>query len=100
MITINNFDEFNKAINEHELCMVKIGTNWCGPCKVVKKNIEDIEKLHNDVYFIDVDADEADEIVSKYEIRGVPVILIFKNGELISKTMGVRTQADLEDILN
>ena len=52
------------------------------------------------MYFIDVDADEADEIVSKYEIRGVPVILIFKNGELISKTMGVRTQADLEDILN
>ena len=37
MITINNFDEFNKAINEHELCMVKIGTNWCGPCKVIKK---------------------------------------------------------------
>ena len=71
-----------------------------GHAKLLKKNIEDIEKLHNDVYFIDVDADEADEIVSKYEIRGVPVILIFKNGELISKTMGVRTQADLEDILN
>lgn len=100
MVVINKLDDFNKAIEEHELCLVKIGTTWCGPCKVVQKNIEDIEKLHSDVYFIDVDAEEADDIVEKYGVRNVPVVLVIKNGEVDSKTVGVQTQAQLEDRLN
>lgn len=100
MVIINDINRFDKAINEHDLCMVKIGTTWCGPCKTVQKNIEDIEKLHSDVYFIDVNAEEADEIVDKYDVRSVPVVLVIKNGEVVSRTTGTQTQAQLEDRLN
>lgn len=100
MVTINNYADFITAINEHEVCLVKIGADWCGPCKVVQKNIEDIEKLHSDVYFIDVDAEEADDIVDEFGVRNVPVVLVVKNGEVDSKTVGVQTQAQLEDRLN
>lgn len=100
MVIINELDKLKEAFTEHDLCVVKIGTSWCGPCKVVQKNIEDIEKLHSDVYFIDVDAEEADEIVDEYNVRNVPVILVIKNGEVDSRTTGVQTQAQLEDRLN
>ena len=100
MVVINKLDDFNKAIEEHDLCLVKIGAAWCGPCKVVQKNIQDIEKSHSDVYFIDVDAEEADDIVEKYGVRNIPVVLVIKNGEVASKTVGVQTQAQLEDRLN
>jgi len=100
MVVINKLDDFNKAIEEHDLCLVKIGAAWCGPCKVVQKNIQDIEKSHSNVYFIDVDAEEADDIVEKYGVRNIPVVLVIKNGEVTSKTVGVQTQAQLEDRLN
>jgi len=100
MVIINELDKLKEAFAEHDLCVVKIGTSWCGPCKVVQKNIEDIEKLHSDVYFIDVDAEEADDIVDEFGVRNVPVVLVVKNGEVDSKTVGVQTQAQLEDRLN
>lgn len=99
MKTINDINEFNKTINEHDVCVVKIGTSWCGPCKVVQKTLEDVEKLHTDVYFIDVDAEEADEIVDKYNVRNVPIVLVLKNGEEDSRTVGIQSQTDIEDRL-
>lgn len=99
MVKISNYAGFITAIQEHETCLVKIGAPWCGPCKVLQKNIEDIEEYHKDVYFIDVDVDEADEIVDKFDIRGVPVVLVIKNGKVDSRTVGLQTQADLEDRL-
>jgi thiol-disulfide isomerase/thioredoxin len=63
MITINNYEDLQKAIEEHVVCLVKIGASWCGPCKVIQKNIESIEELYPDVYFIDVEADQAEDIV-------------------------------------
>lgn len=97
MVVINKLDDFNKAIEEHDLCLVKIGAAWCGPCKVVQKNIQDIEKSHSNVYFIDVEADEADEIVDKFSIRNIPVVLVIKNGVMDSRTTGVQTVQQLEE---
>lgn len=99
MVQINEFSEFNKAINEHDLCVVKIGAPWCGQCRVVEKNIEEVEKTHPDVYFIDIDVDKVDEVADIYNIRGIPVILIFKGGEIISTTVGIMTVAKLEESL-
>ena len=100
MVLINELDKFNTAIEEHDLCMVKIGTPWCGPCKVVQQNIEDIEKSHSDVYFINCNADEADEIDEKYGVRSVPVVLVIKNGKVVSSSVGIQTQVQLEERLN
>jgi thioredoxin 1 len=100
MVVINDLDIFNKAISEHDLCLVKIGTPWCGPCKMVQKNIEDIEKFHTDVYFIEVDADSADEIVDEFGVRSVPVVLLIENGEVTYRSTGLLTQPQLENLLN
>ena len=99
MVVINDLDKFKETIKEHDICLVKIGTSWCGPCKVVQKTIEDIEKSRDDVYFIEVDAEEADEIVNEYGVRNVPVVLVIKNGQVDSKTVGVQTQEQLENRL-
>ena len=100
MVTINNYADFISAINEHEVCLVKIGAEWCGPCKVVQKNIENIEKSYDTVYFIDVDAEKAEEIVDKFNVRNIPVILVIKNGQVDTKTVGLQTELQLKNRLN
>lgn len=99
MVTINELDKFNKAISEHDTCVVKIGTGWCGPCKLVEENIKKIEKDYSDVYFINVDAGESDDIVDEYNIRNVPVVLVFKNGQCDSRTTGLQTEEQLRSRL-
>lgn len=100
MVIINKYDELKEAFASHDECLVKIGTSWCGPCKIVQKNMENIEKFHSDVYFIDINAEDADDkIIEEYQIRNVPVTLVIKNGELISKQVGLQTETDLEERL-
>ncbi len=99
MEIINNYEDFTTAIKTHDICMVKIGAEWCGPCKTIQKNIETIEKSHNEVYFIDVEADEAEEIVDMFNIRNIPVVLVIKNGNVDSKTVGMQTVQQLEERL-
>ena len=99
MVQINEINELNNVVKEHDLCVVKMGAPWCGQCRVVEKNIEEVEKNHTDVYFIDIDVDKVGEVADIYNIRGIPVILIFKGGEVISKTVGMMTVAKLEESL-
>jgi len=99
MITIDDYGEFITAINDHDVCLVKIGAEWCGQCKVVQKTIEDIEKSHSDVYFINVDADEAEDIIEKFNIRNIPVTIVIKKGQVDSRVVGIQSQAELESRL-
>ena len=62
--------------------------------------VEDIEKFHTDVCFIEVDVDEADEeIIDMFNVRNLPMTIVVKNGVIISKEVGIQTQAQLEDRL-
>jgi len=53
---------------------------WCGPCKVLAPVIEEIKQEMTNVKFVDVDVDEEFELVSKYGVRGVPTIVVEKDG--------------------
>ena len=100
MIKIDNYDELMSSIGTYK-CMLKISTPWCGPCKVVKKNIESIENEYPDVSFIDIDADDCDDkIIEDFGIRGVPVVILYNQGEEIDRTVGLQTVEQLKNRLN
>jgi thioredoxin 1 len=95
---INNVEEFHNFIreNDNNLRIVKLGTPWCGPCKVLENTLLnlDITKLDN-VLFAEsnIDTDDTEEIGVELGIRGVPVIVFYKNGEELKRHVGV-LQAD------
>lgn len=97
---IKNYDDFVtfKEENKNALHIVKIGAEWCGPCKVLSKTISNlnVEKV-NGVLFgeVDIEIEENDDIVSEYGIRNIPVVLFIKNNELLEKKVGSMTADDL-----
>jgi len=87
---IKTLDEYNTILKEDKVC-IKFYADWCAPCRVLTTTIKNLdnEKI-KDVVFgeLNVEEDFAEPIVTEFSIRGIPVLLFFKNGELIDKLIG------------
>lgn len=96
MVEVKTVDELQKIINESGVVLLKVSASWCGPCKLVKEYVNEIEKERGDVTFVDVDVDECDEeLVDELGVRGVPMIKVYKEGKETSSTVGLQTKSQL-----
>lgn len=89
-LTNENFDEqVVKAGNK--LVVVEFWAIWCGPCQIMTPVIEEIAKQYASnpkIRIAKLNVDEADQISEKYEIRSIPTIKFFLNGEVIDELIG------------
>ena len=70
---------------------------WCGPCKAIAPILEELAvELGDTVNICKVNVDSNSEIASKYEIRAIPTILIFKDGAVAETIVGLTSKDDLK----
>ncbi|MDQ8195050.1 thioredoxin [Coraliomargarita sp. SDUM461004] len=70
---------------------------WCGPCKAIAPILEELAtELGDAVKICKVNVDNNSEIASKYEIRAIPTILIFKDGSVAETVVGLTSKDDLK----
>ena len=70
---------------------------WCGPCKAIAPILEELAiELGDPVNICKVNVDSNSEIASKYEIRAIPTILIFKDGAVAETIVGLTSKDDLK----
>ena len=70
---------------------------WCGPCKSIAPILEELaSELGESVKITKVNVDTNSEIATKYEIRAIPTILVFRNGEIIETIVGLTSKDDLK----
>lgn len=91
MKILSSTDNFDKLI-EGELTLVDFFAEWCGPCKMLAPNLEELSKEYN---IIKVNVDEFESIARRYAIMSIPALYLFKNGEVIDKKIGYQ---DLETL--
>lgn len=99
-ITELNNENFDTFIKEGVI-LVDIFAEWCGPCKQIAPIVDDISIEYQDRAKVGkLDADDNSEIVAKLSVRNIPTILIFKDGEIVEKTVGMVSKAQLAELLN
>lgn len=77
--------------------ILKISTTWCGPCKLLKKELEDFDLIPIE----SIDADEDEELCLKYNIRSVPVLIFLgENDTELGRRVGFISKKDLIDLIN
>lgn len=86
-------EEFEKKIIEgKEECIVDFYADWCGPCQMMSPIIDEIAKENPQVKVGKVNCDEESDIALKYEIMSIPTILIFKDGKLTKRFVGLTSK--------
>ena len=81
--------------------LVDFWAEWCGPCKAIGPALEEISDDKGDsLSIVKLNIDENPLTPQKYNVRGIPTLLIFNNGEVVAEKMGALPKSQLEDWIN
>ena len=87
-IDSNNFE--TEVLKSDKITIVDFYADWCGPCRKLSPILEEIEtELSEKVKFTKINTDENIETAKKYQISGLPTLLVFKNGEIVERMVGL-----------
>ncbi|MDP4843785.1 MAG: thioredoxin, partial [Salibacteraceae bacterium] len=93
-------ETFNDIINSGQTVLVDFFAEWCGPCKMMQPILKELSGMvAEDVRIIKIDVDRNPMVSSAFQIRGVPTLMIFKNGQVKWRQSGVLRAPELKRIL-
>lgn len=96
-VHIDNTDEFADRVQDG-VVLVDFYADWCGPCKMLEPTIEALAES-TDATVLKVDVDHLEQLASEYNVRGVPTLVVFSEGELEEQVVGVRSEDELRDLI-
>lgn len=92
---------FNEIINQDKPVLVDFFADWCGPCKMMSPILTEVKAaLGDEVSIIKIDVDKNQSLAAKYQVKGVPTLLLFKNGVQLWRQSGVLQKSDLITLVN
>jgi len=98
MEKIKTLEEYKNFTTNNNDCIVKVGAEWCTPCRVLEKTLHEIGKEQVALKIAEIDAEDCDEeLTTELNIRNIPVMFIKHNGSELEKVVGLRTK---DQILN
>ncbi|MBE5742604.1 MAG: thioredoxin [Clostridiales bacterium] len=99
VLTSNNFEE--EVLNSKIPVLVDFWATWCGPCRMIAPIIEEIARENEGKIKVGkVNVDEEEELAIKYGISSIPTLLLFKEGQLVKKTLGYMPKDAVEKFIN
>ena len=93
-------DNFSTLINTKQAVLVDFYADWCGPCKMLAPILKEVKKdLEDGIKIIKIDVDKNQHLAAKYQVRGVPTMILFKNGEQVWRQSGVHQKNDIINVI-
>lgn len=92
---------FNALIQSKRPVLVDFYADWCGPCKMQSPILKELaQTIGEKAKIIKIDVDKNQALAQRYQVRGVPTLILFKNGEILWRRSGVADKAQLTDLIH
>ena len=94
-------EDFESKIKKEDVSVIQFSAAWCGPCKAIAPILDEIAGDYSDrlkICKLDIDANQATP--PKYGIRGIPTLMLFKNGEVEAMKVGALSKSQLQAFLD
>lgn len=91
---------FGNLTDSETPVLIDFFATWCGPCQTLAPILEDVKKdLGEKIKIVKVDVDKNQTLAQKFQVRGVPTLMLFKDGKQVWRQSGVLTRADLKRVI-
>ncbi len=98
-VSDSSFD--SDVIQSSTPVLVDFTATWCGPCKMIAPILDQVAAEYGDrVNIVKVDVDDNQATAAKFGIRGVPTLMLFKDGEAVQTKVGAMSKSQLTDFLD
>ena len=94
----NTFEDDISSLSN--LILVDFWAEWCGPCKQISPILEEIANEKDNLNILKLNIDENPVTPQKYNVRGIPTLMLFKDGKLIDTKIGSLPKSSLENWIN
>ena len=99
MINVNDANFQEEVLDFKGLVVIDFYADWCGPCKSFGPIFEEFSNENSDVKCVKINVDEI-TISRKYKVMSIPTVILFKDGEVCDRFVGVMQKRDLVEFVN
>ncbi len=97
-VTVENFEE--EVIKAESPVLIDFWASWCGPCKMLSPIVEELADELTNVKICKVNIDEQGALAEKFSVMSIPTLLVFKDGEVVNKAVGMKPKAKILEMLS
>ncbi|PIB39496.1 thioredoxin [Maribacter sp. 4G9] len=91
---------FKNIVDSEIPVLVDFYADWCGPCKMLAPILKQVKDAMGDrLKIVKIDVDKNQKLAAKYNVRGVPTMMLFKNGKQLWRQSGVLQKNDIIEII-
>ena len=96
-VILNNDNFKAEVLDAKGLVLVDFWATWCGPCKMLSPTVSEIaDEYEGKVKVCKLDVDQAMDISMSYGVASIPTLILFKDGEIVKKSVGVVSKTEIE----